>query len=214
MSTQTNLLPNEIYALQCLERYRQDDVVVDKTNGEFCHCPYPKAMGDSGYYLTHHDHMVQGILQSKDVDRCCFHVGETHLWLTSGEFSHHDWFILWDIFAHYATLHGRYAASLKSSANAGKRTFELQTGIWGMSDEDRFKARSLGAKNQMKNKVGIYAPGQHGRGFRQKWISTIDAYVSCASAVVGHNRKLGQDPNARILADTLEAPPHTWTCSL
>ena len=214
MPTPQNLYPNEVYALQCLERYKQDDVVVDKTNGEFCHCPYPKSMCDTGYYLTHNDHMVQGLLQSKDVDRCCFHVGETHIWLTSGGFSHCDWFELWDIFTHYSSLLGQYAAKQGNSTNAGKRTFELKTGIWGMSDKDRKSARLKGTQTQMKNKLGMFAPGKHGKSLKQKWVSTIDGYASCASAVSRHNRKLGYDPHARILIDTLECPPHTYGPSI
>ena len=81
------MLPNEVFALECLARYAREGLVRDST-WEFAHCPYPGPKGqrnykpgDVGYYLTHQDHQHQGLLQSVDVDRCCFFSGYVDRWL-------------------------------------------------------------------------------------------------------------------------------------
>ena len=91
------MLPNEVFALACRERYAEDGLVVDESNGEFAHCPLPRSMGDSGYYLLHDDHQWQGLLQSKDVGRKCYYIGHAKRWLMRANFVT-GYFDLWDIF--------------------------------------------------------------------------------------------------------------------
>ena len=91
------MLPNEVFALACRERYAEDGLVVDESNGEFAHCPLPRSMGDSGYYLLHDDHQWQGLLQSKDVGRRCYFIGLTKRWLMRANFVT-GYFDLWDIY--------------------------------------------------------------------------------------------------------------------
>ena len=91
------MLPNEVFALACRERYAEDGLVVDESNGEFAHCPLPKSMGDSGYYLLHDDHQWQGLLQSKDVGRRCYYTYAVKRWLMKANFVD-NYFDLWDIF--------------------------------------------------------------------------------------------------------------------
>ena len=91
------MLPNEVFALACRERYAEDGLVVDESNGEFAHCPLPRSMGDSGYYLLHDDHQWQGLLQSRDVGRQCYFSGHVTNWLIRANFVD-GWFDLWDIY--------------------------------------------------------------------------------------------------------------------
>ena len=91
------MLPNEVFALACRERYAEDGLVVDESNGEFAHCPLPKSMGDSGYYLLHDDHQWQGLLQSKDVGRMCYWIPDVKRWLMKANFVE-GYFELWDIY--------------------------------------------------------------------------------------------------------------------
>ena len=91
------MLPNEVFALACRERYAEDGLVVDESNGEFAHCPLPKSMGDSGYYLLHEDHQWQGLLQSRDVGRRCYFTYEVKRWLMKANFVT-GYFDLWDIY--------------------------------------------------------------------------------------------------------------------
>lgn len=205
LQTQQNLYPNEIFALECRERYERDGVIVDKTNGDFAHCPFPKDMCDTGYYLTRRDHIVQGLLQSKDVNKCCFFVGETYELLTSSYFPPYDLFHLWDIYEKYASQHNRRIAKLGSSVNAGLSTYNKKVGLFAMTKEQKSAAGQAGAKTQYEQKIGMFAPGKHAATFRQKWISTEDYFVSSASGVARHNKKLNYDPKARICVDDLEA---------
>ena len=97
------MLPNEVFALACRERYAEDGLVVDESNGEFAHCPLPKSMGDTGYYLLHDDHQWQGLLQSKDTGRRCYYTYETQRWLMKANFVT-GYFDLWDIYDEYNKL--------------------------------------------------------------------------------------------------------------
>ena len=93
-----DLLPNEVFALECIAKYAREGLVVDSSNGQFAHCPYPKGMGDKGYYLTFEDHQHQGLLQSKDVGRRCFFTSDVKLWLDT--YPPH-YFELYDIYQEY-----------------------------------------------------------------------------------------------------------------
>ena len=97
------MLPNEIFALACRERYAEDGLVVDESNGEFAHCPLPKGLGETGYYLLHDDHQWQGLLQSKDVGRRCYWIGHAKRWLETSNFVD-GYFDLWDIFDEFNQL--------------------------------------------------------------------------------------------------------------
>ena len=91
------MLPNEKFTLECRDRYAEDGLVVDESNGEFAHCPLPRDLGDSGYYLLHDDHQHQGLLQSRDVGRRCYWAADVKRWLTTTHFVE-GYFELWDIF--------------------------------------------------------------------------------------------------------------------
>lgn len=91
------MMKNEVFALECRRRYAEDGLVVDASNGEFAHCPLPRGMGDTGYYLLHDDHQWQGLLQSEDVCRRCFFDGDARRFLEEGPFVE-GWFELWDLY--------------------------------------------------------------------------------------------------------------------
>lgn len=96
------MLPNEKFALECRAYYDEIGLVVDEKNGQFAHCPYPEGMGETGYYLLHDHHQQQGLLQSKDVGRCCFFNGHAKKWLTGCDPFPDNYFELWDIYNEYA----------------------------------------------------------------------------------------------------------------
>lgn len=98
------MLPNERFALECRAYYDEIGLVVDEANGEFAHCPYPKRMGETGYYLLHEHHQQQGLLQSRDVGECCFLIGHAKHWLKSCDPIPKNYFELWDIYEEYTTL--------------------------------------------------------------------------------------------------------------
>jgi len=99
------MLPNEVFALECLARYAKEGLVVDSSNGQFAHCPYPKPKGqkkrlagDLGYWLTFEDHQHQGLLQSVDFDRRCFFAGDVQHWLDTKPPGYEELYV---IFTHY-----------------------------------------------------------------------------------------------------------------
>jgi hypothetical protein len=114
------MLPNEVFALACRAYYDEQGFVVDATNGVFAHCPLPKGMGDKGYYLTWEHHQHQGLLQSKDVGRCCFFVGDAKRWLLECEYWPDNYFELWDIYEKYKSESSRVGAA-KSHENKDER---------------------------------------------------------------------------------------------
>jgi len=122
-----DLLPNEVFALECLARYAREGLVVDSSNGQFAHCPYPRPKGqkkrlpgDKGYWLTFEDHQHQGLLQSKDVGRRCYIPYMVRRYLDTWPPGCFD---LWDIYDVYnkKTLEWREAHSERMS---GKYTGE------------------------------------------------------------------------------------------
>lgn len=98
---------NEEFALACRSHYEEQGLIVDASNGEFAHCPYPRGMGEIGYYLLWEHHQIQGLLQSADLDRRCFWVGDAKKWLLTTDFFPQDFFYLWDLYDRYAGTHGK-----------------------------------------------------------------------------------------------------------
>jgi len=96
------MLPNEEFALACLAYYEEQGLIVDATNGQFAHCPFPKGMGETGYYLLWEHHQHQGLLQSRDIGERCFFVGHAHKWLRECDYFPNDYFGLWQIFEEFA----------------------------------------------------------------------------------------------------------------
>ena len=102
------MLPNEVFALECLARYAREGLDVreggvhDGHQDQFAHCPKPRPKGqkgrragDLGYWLTFYDHQKQGLLQSVDEGRMCYWIPDVRKYLDT-------WppgcFELWDIY--------------------------------------------------------------------------------------------------------------------
>ena len=120
------MLPNEVFALACRERYAEDGLVVDESNGEFAHCPLPEGLGETGYYLLHDDHQWQGLLQSKDVGRRCYFTSNVKRWLMKANFVT-GYFDLWDIYDEFNQLSEEHKRKVgeaqigERNTNFGKR---------------------------------------------------------------------------------------------
>ena len=92
------MLSNEVFALECRKRYEEQGLIVDKSNGQFAHCPLPNGMGEEGVYLLWGDHQHQGLLQSRDVGRRCFYAYEVKRWLDTFP---EGFFELYDIYQEF-----------------------------------------------------------------------------------------------------------------
>ena len=142
------MLPNEVFALACRERYAEDGLVVDESNGEFAHCPLPKGLGETGYYLLHGDRQWQGLLQSKDLGRRCFWVGDAKKWLSEANFVE-GYFDLWDIFEEFnkhSEEHNRkISEAAKGNSNCQGRLLSKETRR-KMSESSKGKTHSNATK--------------------------------------------------------------------
>lgn len=125
------MLPNEVFALACRAYYEEQGLIVDETNGQFAHSPYPKGMGETGYYLLWEHHQQQGLLQSRDIGRCCFFSGDAKKWLMTCGYWPDNYFELWDIYENYISALGK-----ANGSTAGRK----------------------GASTLMKNNLGLFDP--------------------------------------------------------
>ena len=112
------MLSNEVFALQCLARYAKEGLVVDSSNGQFAHCPYPKGMGDDGHYLTFFDHQHQGLLQSVDVGRRCYWIPDVKLYLDTEPLGQGELRVIYDRFNKMTKEHKRKIGE----ANSGEKS--------------------------------------------------------------------------------------------
>lgn len=209
------MLPNEEFALACRAYYEEQGLIVDKTNGEFAHCPQPERYGNSGYYLLHEHHQQQGILQSKDVGEICFWVGHAKQWLLNCDPIPDNYFELWDIYEHFVTewarrtgrIHGPIggAAGHVNRDEEGKSVRAVAHMTKLNEEKDEF-GRSLNAvkaaekANSVKNDRGKSIGPVKGmsKTNSQLWESTIDGFRSNSGNVARHNKSLGEDPKARV----------------
>jgi hypothetical protein len=141
------MLPNEKFALECRAYYDEIGLVVDKRNGQFAHCPYPEGMGETGYYLLWEHHQQQGLLQSRDLNRCCFFPADTLRWLKECDYFSNNFFELWDVYEQYASELGKTAAL---------KTVELGVGVHGRSSEKMSEDGKKASKkaHEVKNEEG------------------------------------------------------------
>ena len=213
------MLPNERFALDCLQRYEENGDIVDASNGQFAHCPQPERYGDKGYYLTWEDHQHQGILQSKDIGECCFFSGDVKKWLLECDPFPENYFELWDIYEEYVrkaaeNIHaekdelGRSVNAVKGAKKTHEEKDELGRSVQGVKAAERLHAekdefgRSLRViqMNAEKDELGRSVRGVKlaERINAQIWESTVDGFRSTAGPVALHNKAKGWDPAARI----------------
>jgi hypothetical protein len=147
------MLPNEEFALACRAYYDKIGLSVDATNGEFAHSPLTKKECDTGYYLLHGHHQHQGLLQSKDLGKCCFFVGDVKRWLEGLDCLPENYFELWDIYEQYSGDNGRRVMERlhKEKDENGKSLVAVEMGkkTHGAKDEN---GKSLHNLNLHKEK--------------------------------------------------------------
>jgi len=146
------MLPNEVFALECLARYAREGLDVREGgvhNGypdEFAHCPYPRSMGNDGHYLTFFDHQHQGLLQSVDVGRKCYFNYKVKLYLDT-------WppgcFELWDIYDKFN----------KATEEQKRKISEAMSGKTHTEAQNKAKSeRMTGEKHPQYGRTGALNP--------------------------------------------------------
>jgi hypothetical protein len=114
------MLSNEEFALACRAYYEEQGLVVDERNGQFAHSPLTRTECETGYYLLWEHHQHQGLLQSRDLNKCCFFTPDTRNWLLTADYFPDNYFELWDIYEEFASWAVR-RMSPSSKANAGRK---------------------------------------------------------------------------------------------
>jgi len=173
------MLPNEEFALGCRAWYEEQGLIVDKTNGQFAHCPQPERHGDKGYYLLWGHHQHQGLLQSKDIGECCFYNGDAKRWLLNCEYWPDNYFELWDIYDEFAGENarkyhaekdefGRSIQGVKNAEKVHKEKDKFGRSIRGVEAAERLhkekdeRGKSVNStkrgKSSFRNKTGIHDP--------------------------------------------------------
>ena len=203
------MLPNEVFALACRAYYEEQGLIVDETNGQFAHCPYPECMGEKGYYLLWEHHQQQGLLQSKDVGKRCFWVGDVKRWLSSCDPIPDDYFGLWDIYEEF--ISGKHHPMFG-------RTGELHP-MWG-KENPKNKQRMLGEENPFRQRGPLHpAWGRKNPSVSQMmservgelnhmWGVTGAAHHSSKKVKVTYpNGETKEFASAREAAEHLECPP-------
>jgi hypothetical protein len=177
------MLPNERFALACRAYYDEIGLVVDASNGEFAHSPLTRKECDTGYYLLHGHHQHQGLLQSKDLGKCCFFSGHTKKWLEELDYFPDDYFGLWGIWEEY-------------TGDNGRKTMEK---LHGDKDAEGKSLHALRLNEKIHKEKDENGKSLHAlKMLAQVWESTVDGFRSNAGAVARHNNARGWDPNARI----------------
>ena len=159
------MLPNEKFALECRDRYAEDGLVVDESNGEFAHCPLPRDLGESGYYLLHSDHQHQGLLQSRDMGRRCYFTGDVKRWLTTTHFVE-GYFELWDIFEEFNSGEHNPSYGLSPSEETRRKISESLTGRSASEETKRKLSEMRKGKpksEEFKRKISEAMRGRKGR---------------------------------------------------
>ena len=142
------MLSNEIFALACRAYYDEEGLIVDATNGQFAHSPLTRKECDTGYYLLWGHHQHQGLLQSKDLDKCCFFPGHALKWLRECDYFPEGYFELWDIYEKYVSVlvmkaHeekdelGRSVRGVEGAERLNKEKDDLGRSVQGVKNAER-----------------------------------------------------------------------------
>jgi hypothetical protein len=221
------MLPNERFALACRAYYDEIGLIVDESNSEFAHSPLTRKECDTGYYLLHGHHQHQGLLQSKDLGKCCFFNYDALTWLQECDYWPENYFELWDIYEEYS---GSNARKLHEERDTnGKSLHWIKSAMRALEEKDEFGkclvatkgGKTAGKKiHEKKDENGKSVHGiecakimnkklhkekdELGRSKTamntntQVWESTVDGFRSHAGGVARYNKARGWDPNARI----------------
>jgi hypothetical protein len=126
------MLPNEVFALECIARYAREGLVVNRRtihNGrraQFAHCPEPRPKGqkwrlsgDKGYWLTFNDHQKQGLLQSVDLGRRCYFIQDVKMYLDTKPPGYEELYEIYNKF-NKLTEEQKKAISGENNSNYGR----------------------------------------------------------------------------------------------
>jgi hypothetical protein len=148
------MLSNERFALECRARYEAQGLIVDASNGEFAHSPLTRKECETGYYLLHGDHQHQGLLQSRDLGKCCFFAPDVKRWLENFAPSIENSEELWDIYREGTKRHNEELHAEKNEE--GKSLLGLRSAekTHAAKDEEGRSLHALRVFHSERNEEG------------------------------------------------------------
>jgi len=164
-----------------------------------------------GHWLTKHQHAVATALQSLAFNKCCLY-GDHLNYLPSVLFD-----LVYPLYRSRSIDNGKKTGPQRGPT-LGKENVELARGVFDPENKDkvlegnRAGGRKVGSRYGPENvakRKGPWDPvnrekladwGRTGAATsnKQKWMSTVDGYVSTAAGVANHNKKIGAKTSARM----------------
>jgi len=161
------MLPNEVFALECLARYAREGLDVkeggvhDSYPDQFAHCPYPRPKGqknrragDLGYWLTFYDHQHQGLLQSVDEGRRCYFTADVLLYLNTWPSGFFELYDIYDRFNRIPDEQRQAQSERMIGKNVGKPRTEEEKKRLSEANSGRF----MGALNHRSKAIVAIKP--------------------------------------------------------
>jgi hypothetical protein len=186
---------------------------------EDAHYPSPQRYGEKTVRLWYPHHIIQGCLQTLELNEPCIHGCKRHKERQIVEVEFPEYLPLFDqaiaVLQKYANKKAqpKIRGNSEVGANGRKKCLELKLGVH--SEEYRHsveykETRIHNGEMAVKNKTGIHDESYKSRpeyieerraafalANSQKWVSLADGFISNAGGVAKHNRKIGADPYAR-----------------
>ena len=162
------------YVKAVYQYYRENDIIPGDPNEgpwEEAHYPLPQPEGDEWIYLKPEHHFIQGILQSEDVGRCCFHTGVTRIFLREFFFKK----LPYDFQLQLTSLFAKW--SLAQIKNGHETNRKNGTGAWDPNVQS--KAGKIGGKiggaKTAKLGIGIHNFDSRSKGGKKGGRTTAES---------------------------------------
>ncbi len=199
-SAKSIMLPNEVFALACRAYYDEIGLIVDETNGEFAHSPFTREECDTGYYLLHGHHQHQGLLQSRDLGKCCFFVGHAKKWLEELDYFPDNYFELWNIYDHYCGDNLKKAHSRKDEEGKSILALTSNEKLHREKDEHGKSKHAMEMGKKSMEKKDESGKSKHAREMSKKAHEEKDETGKSVSAVKnGKKAHEEKDENGKSL---------------
>jgi hypothetical protein len=180
------ILCQHLWVEECLIRYRCDPP--SGYHFEEAHYPLSAKLGETNTVrLWFPDHIVQGCLQTLELNYPCICTSKVHIERPIVEMVYPDYVSVYDdAYKLCQSFFGKKGGK-KGGVTMGNKCFQEKRGIHDPAYKEVCRENS-------RRNGKISGP----KATSQRWQSTVDGFISHAPGVAKHNRHNGWDPNARI----------------
>lgn len=201
------------YVNQCVRYNWENDIDPHHYEMEWNHFLPRCIFGDwpIGQWLTKRQHAIATALQSLSFNKCCL-FGDHLNYLPPVMFD-----LVYPLYQSRSVKNGKKTGAQRGPV-LGKENVELARGFLDPKNKDevikgnRKGGRKTGSKYgplNVMNQKGPWDPDNKEKlaswgsaggiaSNKQKWMSTVDGYISTAAGVANHNKKIGAETSARV----------------